>query len=172
MRKTISLKVNGESHTLEVDAKDLLLHVLREKLGLTGTKEGCGTGECGACTVLVDGVPVNSCLYLAVRADGKAVMTIEGLAEGGRLHPLQQAFIDQAAVQCGFCAPGMLLSAKALLDRNPQPSEREIREGIAGNICRCTGYVKVVKAIRQAAAVMAAGGRQEQPRETLTATRA
>jgi carbon-monoxide dehydrogenase small subunit len=172
MRKTISLKVNGESHTLEVDAKDLLLHVLREKLGLTGTKEGCGTGECGACTVLVDGVPVNSCLYLAVRADGKAVMTIEGLAEGGRLHPLQQAFIDQAAVQCGFCAPGMLLSAKALLDRNPQPSEREIREGIAGNICRCTGYVKVVKAIQQAAAVMAAGGRQEQPRETLTGTRA
>ncbi len=155
MKKTISLKVNGESHTLEVDAKDLLLQILREKLGLTGTKEGCGTGECGACTVLVEGEPVNSCLYLAVRADGKSMVTIEGLAANGKLHPLQQAFIDQAAVQCGFCAPGMLLSAKALLDRNPRPTERQIREGIAGNICRCTGYVKIVKAIRQAAAVMA-----------------
>jgi carbon-monoxide dehydrogenase small subunit len=172
MKKTISLKVNGESHTVEVDAKDLLLLVLREKLGLTGTKEGCGTGECGACTVLVEGEPVNSCLYLAVRADGKAVLTIEGLAQGKRLHPLQQAFIDQAAVQCGFCAPGMLLSAKALLDRNPQPTEREIREGIAGNICRCTGYVKAVKAIQQAAAEMAATQRQELPQETLAGVRA
>ena len=140
--------------------------VLREKLGLTGTKEGCGTGECGACTVLVEGEPVNSCLYLAVRADGKSVLTIEGLAEGGQLHPLQQAFIDKAAVQCGFCAPGMLLSAKALLDRNPQPSEREIREGIAGNICRCTGYVKVVKAIQQAATV--SGRRRSSGRRTPT----
>jgi carbon-monoxide dehydrogenase small subunit len=172
MKKTISLKVNGASHVLEIDTKDLLLQVLRENLSLTGTKEGCGTGECGACTVLVDGEPVNSCLYLAVRADGKTVVTIEGLAEGGRLHPLQQAFIDQAAVQCGFCAPGMLLSAKALLDRNPQPTEREIREGIAGNICRCTGYVKVVKAIKQAAEVMAAGERREETQETLAGARA
>ena len=171
MKKNITLTVNGDSHTLEVDAKDLLLQVIREKLGLTGTKEGCGTGECGACTVLVDGVPVNSCLYLAVRADGKAVLTIEGLAEGGKLHPLQQAFIEQAAVQCGFCAPGMLLSAKALLDRNPRPTEREIREGIAGNICRCTGYVKVVKAIRQAAAVMAQQEQQDAPQETLAGVR-
>jgi carbon-monoxide dehydrogenase small subunit len=163
MKKTISVMVNGESHAIEVDAKDLLLQVLRENLGLTGTKEGCGTGECGACTVLVDGVPVNSCLYLAVRADGKTVVTIEGLAEGGRLHPLQQAFIDHGAVQCGFCAPGMLLSAKALLDRNPRPTQREIREGIAGNICRCTGYVKVVKAIQQASVVMAGGERQDEP---------
>ncbi|MGA2990621.1 MAG: (2Fe-2S)-binding protein [Candidatus Korobacteraceae bacterium] len=172
MKKTISLTVNGESHTVEVDAKDLLLLVLREKLGLTGTKEGCGTGECGACTVLVNGEPVNSCLYLAVRADGKSVLTIEGLAQGGQLHPLQQAFIDNAAVQCGFCAPGMLLSAKALLDRNPRPTEREIREGIAGNICRCTGYVKVVKAIQQASTVMAASERQEKPQETLAGARA
>jgi carbon-monoxide dehydrogenase small subunit len=157
---------------VEVDAKDLLLLVLREKLGLTGTKEGCGTGECGACTVLVNGEPVNSCLYLAVRADGKSVLTIEGLAQGGQLHPLQQAFIDNAAVQCGFCAPGMLLSAKALLDRNPRPTEREIREGIAGNICRCTGYVKVVKAIQQASTVMAASERQEKPQETLAGARA
>jgi carbon-monoxide dehydrogenase small subunit len=172
MKKTISLTVNGESHKLEVDAKDLLLLVLREKLGLTGTKEGCGTGECGACTVLVNGEPVNSCLYLAVRADGKSVLTIEGLAQGGQLHPLQQAFIDNAAVQCGFCAPGMLLSAKALLDRNPRPNEQEIREGVAGNICRCTGYVKIVKAIQQASAVMAAAERQEAPQETLAGVRA
>jgi carbon-monoxide dehydrogenase small subunit len=168
MKKTISLTVNGESHTVEVDAKDLLLQVLREKLGLTGTKEGCGTGECGACTVLVDGEPVNSCLYLAMRAEGKTVLTIEGLAQEGKLHPLQQAFIDNAAVQCGFCAPGMLLSAKALLDRNPRPTEREIREGIAGNICRCTGYVKVVKAIRQAATVLA----EQEQQETLAGVRA
>jgi len=171
MKKTISLKVNGESHTLEVDAKDLLLQVLREKLNLTGTKEGCGTGECGACTVLVEGEPVNSCLYLAVRADGKSIVTIEGLAANGKLHPLQQAFIDQAAVQCGFCAPGMLLSAKALLDRNPRPTERQIREGIAGNICRCTGYVKIVKAIRQAAAVMAEQEQQSATQKTLAGVR-
>ena len=171
MKKTISLKVNGESHTVEVDAKDLLLQVLREKLNLTGTKEGCGTGECGACTVLVEGEPVNSCLYLAVRADGKSVLTIEGLAANGKLHPLQQAFIDNAAVQCGFCAPGMLLSAKALLDRNPRPTERQIREGIAGNICRCTGYVKIVKAIRQAAAVMAEQEQQSATQKTLAGVR-
>ena len=171
MKKTISLKVNGESHTVEVDAKDLLLQVLREKLSLTGTKEGCGTGECGACTVLVEGEPVNSCLYLAVRADGKSIVTIEGLAANGKLHPLQQAFIDQAAVQCGFCAPGMLLSAKALLDRNPRPTERQIREGIAGNICRCTGYVKIVKAIRQAAAVMAEQEQQSATQKTLAGVR-
>jgi carbon-monoxide dehydrogenase small subunit len=152
MRKNISLKVNGQQYSLEVDAKDLLLHVIRERIGLTGTKEGCGTGECGACTVLIDGIPINSCLYLAVKAEGKEVLTIEGLGAAANLHPLQQAFIDNAAVQCGYCAPGMLLSAKALLDKNPDPSEREIREGIAGNICRCTGYVKIVKAVQQAAA--------------------
>jgi len=161
MRKNISLKVNGQPYSLEVDAKDLLLHVIRERLGLTGTKEGCGTGECGACTVLVDNVPMNSCLYLAVRADGKEILTIEGLGDASNLHPLQRAFIDNAAVQCGYCAPGMLLSAKALLDRNPRPSEGEIREGIAGNICRCTGYVKIVKAVEQAAAELCQPAREE-----------
>ena len=171
MKKTISLTVNGESHTLEVDAKDLLLQVLRERLGLTGTKEGCGTGECGACTVLLEGEPVNSCLLLAVRADGKSVVTIEGLAENGKLHPLQQAFIDNGAVQCGFCAPGMLLSAKALLDRNPRPTEQDIREGISGNICRCTGYVKIVKAVKQAAGVMAEQESQPAPKQELAGVR-
>jgi aerobic carbon-monoxide dehydrogenase small subunit len=154
MKQDITLTVNGEIRELRVDVKDLLLQVLREKLGLTGTKEGCGTGECGACTVLVDDVPMNACLYLAVRADGKRIMTIEGLADGNKLHPLQRAFVDNAAVQCGFCGPGVLLSAKALLDRNPCPSEHDIRQGIAGNICRCSGYTKIVKAVQQAAEVI------------------
>lgn len=154
MKKNVLLKVNGNTYDLVVDVKDLLLYVIREKIGLTGTKEGCGTGECGACTVLIEGEPVNACLHLAVRAEGKEILTIEGLSDGPKLHPLQQAFIDNAAVQCGFCAPGMLLSAKALLAKNPDPSEQEIRQGIAGNICRCTGYVKAVKAIQQAAAVL------------------
>ena len=159
MKKQINLKVNGQSYALQVDAKDLLLDVIREKIGLTGTKEGCGTGECGACTVLIDGEPVNSCLYLAVRAEGKDILTIEGLGELSKLHPLQQAFIDNGSVQCGFCAPGMLLSAQALLMKNSNPSEREIREGIAGNICRCSGYVKIVSAIKQAAVVLRQDGR-------------
>ena len=155
MKKTVSFKLNGRSYALEVDAKDLLLDVIRESLGLTGTKRGCENGECGACTVLIDGKAENSCLVLAVTADGKDILTIEGLSDGVTLHPLQQAFVDNAAVQCGFCAPGMLLSAKALLDGNPNPSELEIREAIAGNLCRCSGYVKIVKAVRQAAAVLA-----------------
>jgi carbon-monoxide dehydrogenase small subunit len=165
MKKEIMLNVNGESRQLQVDAKDLLLHVLRERFSLTGTKEGCGTGDCGACTVLVDNAPVNACLYLAVRADGKRILTIEGLADGNKLHPLQRAFIDNASVQCGFCAPGILLSAKALLDRNPKPSEWEIRHGIAGNICRCSGYGKIVKAIQQAAEIMETE-RQNTPEKT------
>jgi aerobic carbon-monoxide dehydrogenase small subunit len=156
MKKDITLEVNGESREVRVDVKDLLLHVLRDQFGLTGTKEGCGTGECGACTVLVDDAPVNACLYLAVRADGRRVLTVEGLAAGRELHALQRAFVDNAAVQCGFCGPGVLLSAKALLDRNPRPSETEIREGISGNICRCSGYTKIVKAIQQAAEVIQA----------------
>lgn len=155
MKKIISLKVNGRRYALEVDAKDLLLDVVRENLGLTGTKRGCENGECGACTVLIDGKAENSCLVLAVTAEGKDILTIEGLSDGLTLHPLQQAFVDNAAVQCGFCAPGMLLSAKALLDGNPNPSEHEIREAIAGNLCRCSGYVKIVKAIQQAAALLA-----------------
>jgi carbon-monoxide dehydrogenase small subunit len=159
MKTDITLIVNGESRRLQVDAKDLLLHVLRERFELTGTKEGCGTGECGACTVLLDDAPVNACLYLAVRADGRHIQTIEALGDGAGMHPLQRAFIDNAAVQCGFCAPGMLLSAKALLDRNPHPNEREIRNGIAGNICRCSGYTKIVKAVQQVAEAMDAGRR-------------
>jgi carbon-monoxide dehydrogenase small subunit len=165
MKKDITLIVNGESRQLQVDAKELLLQVLRERFGLTGTKEGCGTGECGACTVLLDDEPVNACLTLAVRADGKRIETIEGLAEGNNLHPLQRAFIDHAAVQCGFCGPGMLMSAKALLDRNPRPSEFEIREALAGNICRCSGYVKIVQAVQQAAETLAAERRTTPEKE-------
>ena len=154
MNKTITLGVNSKSYALEVDAKDLLLDVIRERLGLTGTKKGCEDGECGACTVLIDGEAVNSCLVLAISVEGKDILTIEGLSDGHTLHPLQQAFVDNAAVQCGFCAPGMLLSAKALLDNKPNPSESEIREAIAGNLCRCSGYVKIVKAVQQAAEVL------------------
>ncbi|HUW64797.1 MAG TPA: (2Fe-2S)-binding protein [Spirochaetia bacterium] len=157
MSGTISLTVNGQTYMVEVEPHVLLVDVIREKLGLTGTKKGCGTGECGACTVLVDGEPVNSCLYLAVRAEGKNIVTIEGLGDPGHLHPLQKSFIENGAVQCGFCAPGMLLSAKALLDRDPDPGEKAIRQGIAGNICRCSGYVKIVKAIQEAATELREG---------------
>lgn len=166
MKKNINLKVNGEIYAIQVDSKDMLVDVIRDKVGLTGTKEGCGTGECGACTVLINGEPVNSCLYLAIRAEGKEILTIEGLGNPASLHPLQQAFVENGAVQCGFCAPGMLLSAHALLVKNPNPSELEIRKGISGNICRCSGYVKVIKSIQQAAArlqqdaVLQSGGRE------------
>jgi carbon-monoxide dehydrogenase small subunit len=136
---------------MEVRPGETLLHVLRERLRLTGTKEGCGKGECGACTVLLDGKPVNSCLVLAFEVDGREVVTIEGLGRG-ELHPLQRAFVEHGAVQCGFCTPGLILAAKALLDEDPDPDEAAIRRGIAGNLCRCTGYVKVVDAIRAAAA--------------------
>lgn len=154
--KAITLSVNGDSYALSVPVNRTLLQVIREDLGLTGTKEGCGEGDCGACTVLLDGKPVNSCLVLAVEADGREVTTVEGLAKDGKLHPLQQAFIDEGAVQCGFCTPGMLLAAKGLLDENPSPSEAEIRQGIAGNLCRCTGYVRIVKAIQKAAETLKA----------------
>ena len=144
---TLTLTVNGQVQTLMVDDSKTLLELLREDLGLMGAREACDTGGCGACTVLVDGQPVYSCLVLALDCEGKSVLTIEGLAQEGRLHPLQQAFIDHGAIQCGFCTPGMVLTAKALLDANPTPSEQEVREAIAGNICRCTGYVKIVEAI-------------------------
>ena len=147
MKNNISLNVNGRSHSLEVDSQRTLLDVLRRDLGLTGTKEGCGMGDCGTCTVLLNGKPINSCLTLAVEADGQKVETIEGVATNGKLHPVQQAFIDHGAVQCGFCTPGMILSAKALLEDNPRPTELEVRTYIAGNLCRCTGYDKIVKAI-------------------------
>jgi carbon-monoxide dehydrogenase small subunit len=154
----IELNVNDKNYDLEVGPEELLVDVIRDRLGLTGTKKGCGTGECGACTVIIDGEPVNSCLYLAVRANKKSILTIEGLGQPDKLHPIQQAFIKNAAVQCGFCAPGMQLSAKALLDENPNPTDYEIREGISGNLCRCTGYAKIIKAIKEAAQILRKGG--------------
>lgn len=150
-RVSINLEVNGVSHRMEVNSSALLLDVLREGLGLKGTKRGCDQGQCGACTVLLDGRPVLSCILLAVQADGKKITTIEGLAPEGKLHPLQEAFVQEGAVQCGFCTAGMILSAKALLDKNVSPSEEEIRSAISGNLCRCTGYVKIVAAVQKAA---------------------
>ena len=147
----ISLTVNGKKDTLRVAPNLRLLDLLRDELRLTGTKEGCGIGECGACTVILDGKAVNSCLVLAGQCDGSEVITIEGLARNGELHPLQQSFIDHGAVQCGFCTPGMIMSAKALLDENRSPTEKDIRVAIAGNLCRCTGYKQIVQAVREAA---------------------
>ncbi|MCD6472668.1 (2Fe-2S)-binding protein [Candidatus Aerophobetes bacterium] len=154
IQKRIQLKVNGEEYKLEVKSNDTLLDVIRDRLSLTGTKRGCDTGDCGACTVLLEGKPVNSCLVLAIEADGKEVITIEGLTKEGKLDLVQEAFIEQGAIQCGFCTPGMVLSAKALLDENRNPTESEIKTAIAGNLCRCTGYVKIVKAISSAAEKM------------------
>jgi len=149
MKHSIRLIINEEGFDLLVEPNELLVDVLRNTFDLTGTKIGCGTGDCGACTVLVDDKPINSCLMLAIEADGKHILTIEGLAKEGELHPIQNAFIEEGAMQCGFCTPGMVLTAKALLDENPYPTEDEIRMGIAGNICRCTGYTKIVKAIQK-----------------------
>jgi len=151
MKRIIQLTVNGELAEVAVDPNRTLLQVLREDLGLTGTKHGCGLGDCGACTVILDGQPVNSCLVLAVQANGSDVLTIEGLAENGKLQPLQQAFVEKGAIQCGFCSPGMILSAKALLDQNPKPTEKDIRMALSGNLCRCTGYQKIVEAVQAAA---------------------
>ena len=149
--KSITLNVNHQIYSVLVEPDELLVDVLREKLGLTGTKKGCGTGDCGACTVIMDGRSVTSCLVLAVAAEGKSITTIEGLAPEGQLDPIQQSFLDHHAVQCGFCTPGLVLSTKALLDENPHPSEDEIRRGISGNLCRCTGYQKIVEAIQAVA---------------------
>ncbi|MBI5571507.1 MAG: (2Fe-2S)-binding protein [Desulfomonile tiedjei] len=151
MKRIITLTVNGEPVEGAVEPNRTLLSFLREDLGLTGAKHGCGLGDCGACTVILDGKPVNSCLVLAVQADGREVLTIEGLADNGKLHPIQEAFIETGAIQCGFCSPGMILSAKALLDESPKPTETEIRTAISGNLCRCTGYQKIVEAILAAA---------------------
>ena len=148
---TITLTVNGAQESLDVPSNMTLLHLLRDKLALTGTKNGCEAGECGACTVLLDGEPVNSCLVLAVEADGREVVTVEGLSTGDELSPLQAAFVEHNAVQCGFCTPGMLISAHALLERTPQPTEQEIKEALVGNLCRCTGYVRIIDAIQAAA---------------------
>lgn len=156
MKKTITLEVNGVAETAEVEVGQTLLRFLRDGLDLTGTKEGCNEGECGSCMVLLDGRPVNSCLVLAVEADGRAVTTVEGISKEGLLHPLQQAFLSQAAVQCGFCTPGMVVSAAALLRENPEPTEDDVRKALAGNLCRCTGYRQIVDAVRDAAAAMRA----------------
>ena len=151
MRQAVSLNINGDAYELVIDSRRTLLEVLREELHFTGTKCGCERGECGACTVLVDGVPVTSCIMLALEAAGKEITTIEGLEKNGKLHVLQEAFIEAGAIQCGYCTPAMILTAKALLDKNPSPSEQEIREAISGNLCRCTGYDKIVQAISMAA---------------------
>jgi aerobic carbon-monoxide dehydrogenase small subunit len=147
----ITVTVNGAEHSLEVEPRLLLVHLLRENLGLTGTHVGCDTTNCGACTVLVDGVPVKSCTYFAVQVNGKAVQTVEGLAQGGQLHPIQEGFHEEHGLQCGFCTPGMMLVSSALLAENPNPTEEEIRWAISGNICRCTGYQNIVKAVQWAA---------------------
>jgi aerobic-type carbon monoxide dehydrogenase small subunit (CoxS/CutS family) len=155
MGHSATLNVNGASFTVELEAGRTLLSVLRGELGLTGSKEGCDDSECGACMVLIDGQPVNSCSFLALQADGRAVTTVEGLASGPELHPLQRAFLQHGGVQCGFCTPGMLISATALLKANPDPTEDEIRAGLSGNLCRCTGYVGIVAAVRSAATELA-----------------
>ena len=154
MKRVLSFTLNGDP--IEVVCKDnmTLLDLLRDKLGLTGTKKGCEQGECGACTVMLDGKPVNSCCTLAVECEGRDVVTVEGIAKNGQLHPIQKQFIEKWALQCGYCTPGMIMSAKALLDVNPHPTELEIREAIEGNLCRCTGYAKIVEAIQAAAAEM------------------
>ena len=151
---SIVINVNGISHKLRVRTSALLLDVLREDLGLKGTKRGCDQGQCGACTVLLDGRPVLSCILLAVQADGKKIQTIEGMASEGKLHPLQEAFMAEGATQCGFCTPGMILSAKALLDQKSHPADDEIRRAISGNLCRCTGYEKIIRAVKKAAQAM------------------
>jgi aerobic-type carbon monoxide dehydrogenase small subunit (CoxS/CutS family) len=151
VRYPATLQVNGTSYAVEIDGGRTLLSVLRGELGLTGTKEGCDDSECGACMVLIDGRPVNSCSYLALQAAGRQVTTVEGLASGATLHPLQQAFLEHGGVQCGFCTPGMLISATALLAANPHPTDDEIRTGLSGNLCRCTGYVGILAAVRRSA---------------------
>jgi aerobic carbon-monoxide dehydrogenase small subunit len=148
----IIVKVNGADHGAEVEPRVLLVHFLREELRLTGTHVGCDTSGCGACTVLLDGVPIKSCTYLAVQADGREVETVEGLLDGAALHPIQAAFKQEHGLQCGFCTPGMMLTAKALLASNPKPSEEEVRWALSGNVCRCTGYMNIVRAVQAAAA--------------------
>ncbi len=169
MKQQMEFTVNGERHTVMVDTRRTLLEVLRETLGLTGTKEMCNKGDCGGCTVIMDRKPVLSCLTLAIEAQGKEIVTIEGLSDGHELHPIQQAFVESGAIQCGYCTPGFIMSAKALLDRNPRPTEDDVKEGIANNICRCTGYVQIVEAIQAAAKVM--NSRTKRPMKSATKER-
>jgi carbon-monoxide dehydrogenase small subunit len=146
--RSVALSVNGARHELDLEPRELLVYVLRDRLGLTGTNVGCDTSSCGACTVMVDGEPVKSCTVLGVQADGAEIVTIEGLAQGDELHPVQQAFHEQHALQCGFCTPGMVMAVVGLLDENPSPSEQEIRKALEGNLCRCTGYQNIVRAVQ------------------------
>ena len=162
MKQPIELRINGQKVRLSADGNQTLLEFLREQLGLTGTKRGCDQGDCGACTVLIDGQPANSCLVLVSEVAGRDITTIEGLSQDGKLHPLQQAFVDYNAVQCGFCTPGMILTAAALLNENPNPTPEEIRQYLQGNLCRCTGYSKIVQAIQAAASrYFSQGGRAD-----------
>ena len=154
MKQDITLKVNGYTYNLTIETHRTLVEVLRETLGLTGTKKSCAEGECGACTVLMDGRPAASCLVLAVAAQGKEITTIEGLAQGTNLHPLQEAFVKHMAIQCGYCTPGMVMAAKAFLDENADPTADEVRKAISGNLCRCTGYQQIVNAVMAAASAM------------------
>ncbi len=155
----ITLTINGENEQVDIPSNLTLLQMRRDRLALTGAKNGCSSGECGACTVLLNGEPVNSCMVLAVECDGARVVTVEGLAHDGVLDPVQQAIIDQGGVQCGFCTPGILISARALLDRNPDPTDDDIREALVGNLCRCTGYLRIIEAVKEAGQRMAAGQR-------------
>jgi carbon-monoxide dehydrogenase small subunit len=164
---TLALRVNGEVHRVSFPVHHTLLEVLRERCGLCGTKHGCELGECGTCTVLVDGEPVLSCLVLAAEVEGREVETVEGLADGNRLHPLQAAFADLGAAQCGYCTPGILMAAKALLADHPDPTRAEIRQALAGNLCRCTGYQKILEAVEWAAALLRGDATARPPRETL-----
>ncbi len=147
MKKLIKVTINGFLYEIEIESRRTLLEVLREQVGLTGTKKGCDRGNCGSCTVIINGNPVASCLTLAIEADGKNITTIEGLARDGHLHPVQKAFIEHGAIQCGFCTPGMIMSATALLGKNPNPTEDEIKEGVSGNLCRCGGYARIIEAV-------------------------
>jgi aerobic carbon-monoxide dehydrogenase small subunit len=156
MNKKVQFTLNGRSTALEVPEHRLLLDLLRDQIGLTGTKEGCGTGDCGACTVLMNGKPVNSCLVLSGELEGMDIVTIEGLKVGAELHAIQRAFVQDGGAQCGYCTPGMLMMSKALLDENPNPSEEEIRFALSGNLCRCTGYAKIIQAVQDAAAELRA----------------
>ena len=161
MKKVVQFTLNGNEVSAEVESHKMLLEVLRDTFEMTGTKEGCGQGECGACTVLIDGISTNSCLYPVFEAEGKSVTTIEGLVgEGGKLHPIQEAFVEKGGIQCGFCSPWMILSTKALLDENPVPSDDAIKKGISGNLCRCTGYVQIIDSIKDAATRLSNQGQE------------